>query len=722
MPRLVEKVSSTSLSKWWKRGMSNDVRCDGTVRNSLGDLIQLTYGEDRMHGSWSSYPDPTSAAPKDSTFIESFFAIPDDEGSIKMKMERVLETDGVNLKADTPSSSHSPVRWKPGNHFPSRPFRPPRILYPGTVHDAPTSFPMTASSTMYANQDVPQDPKVRVSMSHRCPSASGSRVEKESVYHSVSTHWMSPHFSKDDFSPEGYFFHATAGQEDLVDTAVKTARQTISNDISSTCWRTSYPLPRLSLRPPPMPVGVKYLSAKIVSASSSPEYSWMEHVRTSVSQNRVRIVFARVLPDGARTHLCQPKSCPHRLRQGTPRWSTYAPLSAKIVSASSSPRYSSMKHPDSHCMPVNLHCIIQSAARIFHIDCCKSSDLEPTYTVDAVHQLHGEVSREAQANASLTFRMHVRATLTTRRILEEFHLNREVFEWVLGEIEAKFNHTLVNPGGMCGTLATQSIGETATQTTLNAFHYAVVSSKNATLGVPRLKEIINVATNIKTLSLSVYLESDMAQDRMSAKNVQQELAYTSLRTVTAAVEIWYDPEPTSTITEEDTVFVESFFAILDEEIETIDWTLTVVADCIAENFKTDLLVIWSEGNLEEQAGYSRRRRLPPPIQEHDVELGQPARRTYPIFLLEHNETYADDEGNIKTNGGNVGFTHTYLNSQRIETFNALGIEAARVAITKEMRGVIEFNSSTLMATAPHGINHADTDALMRRSWRKQLGF
>ena len=28
--------------------------------------------------------------------------------------------------------------------------------------------------------------------------------------------------------------------------------------------------------------------------------------------------------------------------------------------------------------------------------------------------------------------------------------------------------------------------------TLNTFHYAGVSSKNVTLGVPRLKEIINV--------------------------------------------------------------------------------------------------------------------------------------------------------------------------------------------------------------------------------------
>ena len=94
---------------------------------------------------------------------------------------------------------------------------------------------------------------------------------------------------------------------------------------------------------------------------------------------------------------------------------------------------------------------------------------------------------------------------------------------------------------MCGTLAAQSIGEPATQMTLNTFHYAGVSSKNVTLGVPRLKEIINVATNIKTPSLTVYLEPEISLDSSLAKNVQQELAYTSLRTVTAAVAIWYDP-------------------------------------------------------------------------------------------------------------------------------------------------------------------------------------
>ena len=78
----------------------------------------------------------------------------------------------------------------------------------------------------------------------------------------------------------------------------------------------------------------------------------------------------------------------------------------------------------------------------------------------------------------------------------------------------------------------------------------------------------HLATNIKTPSLTVYLEPEISLDSSLAKNVQQELAYTSLRTVTAAVAIWYDPNPTSTIIEEDAVFVESFFAIPDEEIES----------------------------------------------------------------------------------------------------------------------------------------------------------
>lgn len=70
--------------------------------------------------------------------------------------------------------------------------------------------------------------------------------------------------------------------------------------------------------------------------------------------------------------------------------------------------------------------------QIFHIDRRKPSDLEPSYIVDTVKELgqrlivvRGDdpLSREAQENSTLTFRMHLRATFASRRVLEKFHLN-----------------------------------------------------------------------------------------------------------------------------------------------------------------------------------------------------------------------------------------------------------------------------------------------------------
>ena len=106
------------------------------------------------------------------------------------------------------------------------------------------------------------------------------------------------------------------------------------------------------------------------------------------------------------------------------------------------------------------------------------------------------------------------------------------------------------PGEMIGTVAAQSIGEPTTQMTLNTFHFAGVSAKNVTLGVPRLTEIINIAKNIKTPSLEVHLHVQRedgtwgpCKDREQAKQIQCQLEYTTLRRVTEATEIHYDPEP-----------------------------------------------------------------------------------------------------------------------------------------------------------------------------------
>lgn len=74
----------------------------------------------------------------------------------------------------------------------------------------------------------------------------------------------------------------------------------------------------------------------------------------------------------------------------------------------------------------------------------------------------------------------------------------------------------MEPGSAVGALCAQSIGEPGTQMTLKTFHFAGVASMNITLGVPRIKEIINASKNIRydQSVTGVYLPS-VIRERLS---------------------------------------------------------------------------------------------------------------------------------------------------------------------------------------------------------------
>ena len=72
---------------------------------------------------------------------------------------------------------------------------------------------------------------------------------------------------------------------------------------------------------------------------------------------------------------------------------------------------------------------------------------------------------------------------------------------------------------MIGSIAAHSLGEPATQMTLNTFHFAGVSSKNVTLGVPRLKEVINVSKNLKTPMMQIYLDPEVRKQQKAVMKV-----------------------------------------------------------------------------------------------------------------------------------------------------------------------------------------------------------
>lgn len=73
--------------------------------------------------------------------------------------------------------------------------------------------------------------------------------------------------------------------------------------------------------------------------------------------------------------------------------------------------------------------------------------------------------------------------------------------------------SVVDPGEAVGIVAGQSIGEPSTQMTLNTFHLAGHSTKNVTLGIPRLREIVMTASNhISTPTMTLHLIPEITDE------------------------------------------------------------------------------------------------------------------------------------------------------------------------------------------------------------------
>jgi DNA-directed RNA polymerase II subunit RPB1 len=110
----------------------------------------------------------------------------------------------------------------------------------------------------------------------------------------------------------------------------------------------------------------------------------------------------------------------------------------------------------------------------------------------------------------------------------------------------------VEPGQPVGVIAAQSIGEPATQMTLNTFHLAGVAAKsNMTRGVPRLKELLKATKKPKATELTIPLRRDLRDKKEEARRVARELEFTLLQDIVTVARIYYDPRDSATLVKED---------------------------------------------------------------------------------------------------------------------------------------------------------------------------
>lgn len=145
--------------------------------------------------------------------------------------------------------------------------------------------------------------------------------------------------------------------------------------------------------------------------------------------------------------------------------------------------------------------------------CLRSADPEvgaipcsEKFLADLTQALQLVADTVAKARSALGLPPSTRGDLALERLLRPLGLTSRELEDFLELCRVRYRDKRVDPGSTVGAFGAQSIGEPGTQMTLKTFHFAGVASMNVTLGVPRIKEIINAAKNISTPLMDVELE------------------------------------------------------------------------------------------------------------------------------------------------------------------------------------------------------------------------
>ena len=628
-----------------------------------------------------------------------------------------------------------------------------------------------------------------------------------------------PHFTKDDYSPEArgfvensylrgltpteFFFHAMAGREGLIDTAVKTAE-------------TGYIQRRLvkALED----VTAKYDGTVRNSLNDIIQFIYGEDGLDGMHIEKQKVDFLTISDkDFEKRYKLDLVEDSHTLTNALEYGSHLASnieeqqlLDTEYERLSTARRavrqimLSRGKDETMMQLPLNIIRLIDSTISFFKVDPTKRSDMKPSDVIPAVDAFmrrmvvvpgQDPISKEADESATILFKAHLRSRLAFRRLAVQLRLPRIAFDHILGELENRWSRSMVNPGEMVGVLAAQSIGEPATQMTLNTFHFTGVASKNVTLGVPRLKEILNVASDIKTPSMQVFLEGDdSSQD--AAKTLRSLTEHTNLRSVTAMTEIFYDPDVRETIIPEDVDMIEAYFLLEAPQTEDLDrqtrWVLRItldrqkmldkelrvedVAQRLKDEYSDDLAVIFNDDNDDEQIIRVRSIRDKADADDDDMEedvmlkrlethlLDKLTIRGVPgierAFINKNARLIEMPDGSLKAKQGDADCEESYLDTtgtalrqvlavegvdtrrtttnQLHQIIDVFGIEAARSALLSELTNVLAFDGSyvnhrhlallvdvmtyrgSIAAVTRHGINRADTGALMRCSFEETV--
>ncbi len=262
-------------------------------------------------------------------------------------------------------------------------------------------------------------------------------------------------------------------------------------------------------------------------------------------------------------------------------------------------------------------------------------------------------------------------------LFKEHNIDKGKMEEILDEIRKRWIQAKIHPFEPIGVITAQSIGEPSTQMTLRTFHYAGVAEKNITIGFPRLKEVLDMKKEPSTPSMTIYLEGDIKHDVEKAKEIAEKIK--SLKLEDIAEKINVDPM-------EKTVVISLNMEIIKKKKISMD----KIAETVSKKMKGETEI--GENYLKTKSKIDSYRKF----KERFIKLMNTT-----IFgvkgIIKTIVRKIEDEYVIETEGSNLrvvlkmeGVDKKRTTTNNIyEIYEVLGIEAARSAIIKEIKSILE---------------------------------
>jgi len=410
------------------------------------------------------------------------------------------------------------------------------------------------------------------------------------------------------------------------------------------------------------------------------------------------------------------------------------------------------------------------------------SDLEPKKVLETIQRLSDELFINTNHRGNQLFHILLRSYLSPKMLIVHHRLCTAAFDYIVQQVRLKYYDSLAHPSEMVGVIAAQSIGEPATQLTLNTFHLAGVSAASKTVrGVPRLKELLSVSKNMKTPTMRIHFKDEYKNDLPKCLEFMNDIRLVRFKDIVDASKIFFDPNDCFT---DDSPFIRLYktFLVTDPQPRTSPWLLRLefnkeamlkynmdmilihqklmdfyrddTLSCMFSDDNADKLIFRIKLNISESLSnmddtLTELKALEFSILEKIIIKGTENIERVSI-VKEDNQRYntltsqfeAVSECVVYSDGTNLrdilalDYVNPVITSTNniIEVFEVLGIEAARQALYNEIQEVLESvtvnyrhismlidvqtNKGYILSIDRHGINRGDIGPLAKCSFEE----